>query len=393
MKHFTDFAWIAFPFAAGSALSCFLPPGAPLGAVCTLSLAAIAFLLLHLHSGFAEKAELAALFALSGIFCYCSWALRSITQAPPGTQAAPIEGAAARSVGRLRSLIDAVPWDDGRCAPLLCALLTGDRSGLDRATIAAFRESGASHLLALSGLHLGFIYLIIRRISLFLPWRGPKAAAIRAAVVVLLCGFYTLMVGAGPSIVRAFLFICVNEIAGISPSRRRDPGRTLLAALTIQLAISPGVIGSVGFQLSYMAMAGIIWIFPHLEAIWPDSRQDSEPDRLPIGPLDAMSRSKSSAGKGWLLPWKPLQKVWSTSALSLSCQITTAPLAWHYFHTFPRYFLLTNIISLPLTSAVMALSIAVLALSAPGLCPGWLVSLDSRALTLLIRILDIIALM
>ena len=114
------------------------------------------------------------------------------------------------AVGKLRALIDALPFRDVGTPALLKALLTGDRSGLSRETVAAFRASGASHVLALSGLHIGIIYLIFDRLTRVLG-RSPAARHIRFWLIVLGAGFFTLMTGAGASIVRAFLFITINE--------------------------------------------------------------------------------------------------------------------------------------------------------------------------------------
>lgn len=298
---------------------------------------------------------LAAMFAVAGIYCHLAACLRG-APAPDGL----ITRTALRCASRLRSLIDSMPFAHEQSTALVKALLTGERSSLSRATVLAFRASGASHLLALSGLHLGFIYIIIRRMARLVPWRGPAAARVRAAAVIALCGFYVLMTGEGPSIVRAFIYICIREISGISPERRSDPGRTLLCALTIQLALTPEALESIGFQLSYLAMAGITFIMPVMQAWYPPS-------------------------------CGPLRKIWDVSALSISCQLLTAPAAWLRFGTFPKYFLLTNLLAMPLCSATMGLSIAAIALYAAGLCPAWLIRADDSCVQLFIRVLDIIS--
>lgn len=303
----------------------------------------------------ADRWCLSAVFALAGAFCYLATACRGAS-----AEEGAIMQAAGRCAERLREVIESIPFGHEQSAALIKALLTGERSSLSRATVLAFRASGASHLLALSGLHLGFIYLIIRRICSLIPWRGRAASRVRAAITVGLCGFYTLMTGAGASIVRAFLFICIRETAGICPERKSVPGRTLLWALTIQLAISPTSISSIGFQLSYLAMAGITFILPWMQSWYPPSKD-------------------------------PLRKLWDTAALSISCQVTTAPLAWWYFRTFPQYFLITNIIAMPLCSAVMTLSIATVALYAIGICPEWLITVTDLSVQSIIAALRIIS--
>lgn len=302
-----------------------------------------------------DKWYLSAAFALAGAFCYLAAACRGAS-----AEEGMVMQAAGRCADRLREIIDSIPFGHEQSAALIKALLTGERSSLSRATVLAFRASGASHLLALSGLHLGFIYLIIRRICNLIPWRGPTASRIRATITIGLCGFYTLMTGAGASIVRAFLFICIRETAGICPERKSVPGRTLLWALTIQLALSPTSIASIGFQLSYLAMAGITFILPWMQSWYPPSKD-------------------------------PVRKLWDTAALSISCQITTAPLAWWHFRTFPQYFLITNIIAMPLCSTVMSLSIATVALYAMGICPEWLIMVTDLSVQSIIAALRIIS--
>ena len=107
-------------------------------------------------------------FLLLGLFC--AW-----NALQPGVSLhLRVQDWADGAVGKLRALIDALPFRDVGTPALLKALLTGDRSGLSRETVAAFRASGASHVLALSGLHIGIIYLIFDRLTQVLG-RSPTA--------------------------------------------------------------------------------------------------------------------------------------------------------------------------------------------------------------------------
>ena len=86
-----------------------------------------------------------------------------------------------------------------------------------------------------------------------------------------------------------------------------------------------------------------------------------------------------------------MRKVWNAAALTISCQVFTAPLAWIRFHTFPKYFLLTNLLSLPLSGAVMLTSVLTLALTATGACPYWLVRADDVLIEVLVFVLKTIS--
>lgn len=312
------------------------------------------------HRG--RRIVFAGIFLLTGIFSSLSY---SIASRIPEYGSGIVSTAAAKAVGHLRATIDAIPYPSETTGPLVKALLTGDKSDLPKEITRIFRDSGASHILALSGLHLGVLYLLLTRLTSPLG-NSPKARKSRCSLIIVAALFYSIMTGATPSIIRAFLFITINETARLL-GRKREPVRVLLAALTVQLALKPDVISSVGFQLSYMAMAGIFLLYPTLERIYP-----------------APSGSRLSR-------FNPFRKIWNAAMLSISCQIFTGPIAWHYFHTFPKYFILTNLIALPLTSAIMTLSVATIALSFFGICPEPLVILNDHAMQALVFCLEIIS--
>lgn len=304
----------------------------------------------------------AGIFIVTGIFCSLNY---HIASGIPEYGSGIVSTAAAKAVGHLRATIDAIPYPSETTGPLVKALLTGDKSDLTKEITGIFRDSGASHILALSGLHLGVLYLLLTRLTSPLG-NSPKARKSRCSLIIVAALFYSIMTGATPSIIRAFLFITINETARLL-GRKREPVRVLLAALTVQLALKPDVISSVGFQLSYMAMAGIFLLYPTLERIYP-----------------APSGSRLSR-------FNPFRKIWNAAMLSISCQIFTGPIAWHYFHTFPKYFILTNLVALPLTSAIMTLSVATIALSFLGICPEPLVILNDHAMQALVFCLEIIS--
>ena len=300
---------------------------------------------------------------LCGFFCYSTAMLtRSIE-----IMNLPIAG---RCAYALKKAIDSIPFrhegcDAGECNALLKALLTADRSDLSPETKNAFRKSGASHILALSGMHMGIIYICISRMLVILG-NSPRSRRIRSCCIILISGFFTLMTGASESLVRAFFFILTREICALT-GRHCSGLRTLYIALTLQLATNPLAVSSAGFQLSYLAMAGIFILHPPMESWYPQG-----------------------------LRFDPMRKLWSLFSLSISCQIFTAPLSWALFGSFPVYFLITNLFAMPLTTITMALSIAILLCNAiPGLNRSavfeLLVRCDSVAMLSLIDILERIA--
>ncbi|MBR1406387.1 MAG: ComEC/Rec2 family competence protein [Bacteroidales bacterium] len=319
--------------------------------VCALLPAAALLLLL---SGRGRRyAAVAVLFGCIGLLCGVTGGLDGRSFGPD-----PAAGEV------LRSQVRSIPFPSGQTGALVLALMTGDRSGLEQETVRVFRESGASHILALSGLHLGILYLLLLWLTKPLG-NGLWTRRLRSVFLILAAGAYTWMTGAAPSLVRAFLFILLRELA-LLLERHPSPVRVLCGALTLQLTLDPSVVSSAGFQLSYLAMAGIVLVLPRLQAWYPS--EGPRKDR-------------------WNLP----RRMWEMMALSISCQLFTGPLAWLRFGTFPKYFLLTNLLAMPMTSALVILSAGCTFLSAIGLCPAWLVAADDAVARLLLQVLGIIA--
>ena len=347
---------LAFHFTAGIAAGTLLlrVPASPysLSGGLLLVLSSLLFVVLKTQ----RTGWLFPSFVLCGAFCALTGAF-----AGPGGETL-LERTAAASADRLRGFIDTVPFPSTGTAPLLKAFLTGDRSALPRETVQVFRESGASHLLALSGLHIGILYLLLTKL-LWPLGNSLTARRFRYGLVLLAAGFFTLMTGASPSIVRAFLFIVLNETTRLL-GRPRSPLRLFSTALLIQLVLSPGSIASVGFQLSYLAMMGIFLLYPRLEAWYPESSR-----------------------------FDPVRRIWQAAALSISCQVFTGPLAWFRFHTFPKFFLLTNLLAMPLTTLLIGTAVTTLVLQGIGLYPGFLIHATDALCSALVWILQVISTM
>lgn len=355
----------------------------------------VALTLTLITSADRRQAEILLLFLTAGVFCAATSTLTSLG----AVAGKPLFAGLAAD---FRSMISSIPFPHEGTAPLVNALLTGDRSSLDDSVMNSFRDSGASHILALSGLHLGIIYGILLKVTSIFG-KHPTVKAFRSLIIILLCEIYTLATGASPSLVRAFLFILVNETARLT-HRSNNPLRVYCAALFIQTAINPQVISSTGFQLSYLAMAGIFLLYPALKKWYPQEEAAgdmliekgaglTESDGLEGVMID---KDCCRARRCWTSWMKTIvsaapRKIWDAAALTISCQVFTGPLAWWKFGTFPKYFLLTNLLSLPLTSAVMLLSVSTSVLFAIGICPDFLISLTDSSASLLLFIMKVIS--
>ena len=350
-----DIVKVSIPFAAGVASAAFFPPGESLlPSAATAAMAATIISLIFAFRKGASVPSLCICFFFCGVFC-------SLTRMFTGIQTVPPLEGTDKAMERLCSFIDSIGFGYSNTAPLAKALFTGTRKDIPEETIQAFRDSGAAHILALSGLHMGIIYSIASY-TLAILGNSRTAALFRSTLIILAAGAFTRMTGSGPSTVRAFLFITLNEISRHAPGRRRSPISVFCIALMIQLCYNPLVIKSLGFQLSYLAMLGIFTVYPRLESWYPQG-----------GRFDIM------------------RKIWCSMALSVSCQLFTAPLVLLRFGTLPRYFLLTNLIALPVTEAFMMVCFADMVFSGLGWCPEIIKSPADHLARALIYCLETIA--
>lgn len=366
-----EIAGFALPFAsgvfasvyAGSDLhgSCSIYAAVALTAATVLSLIILHPVVRHADSRMVRSLIAAA--ALSaGMFCGFNTEIifiSSITETSASY--------ARKACAAMQAAIDRIPFSDTSCNALAKALITGERSEIPSEMTEAFRESGASHILALSGLHLGIIFMAMTRL-LSIAGNGRKRSISRSVIILTACGFYTIATGAGPSIVRAFIFILIHETARLT-HRHASTGHTLLTALIIQLALDPSSALSAGFQLSYAAMAGIAFILPWLKSFWPGE----------------INKDKTAE--------RNVRKLWNSLAMSISCQITTGPIAYIYFGTLPKYFLLTNLIAIPLTGIIIPSVIFILILNSLGICPPIAIRTTELLMTFLFNSMEIISTM
>ena len=271
--------------------------------------------------------------------------------------------------------ISQIPYKNEESKHIISALLVGDKGNLAPQTISYFRESGAAHILALSGLHLGLIYGVLKFISKILGGR-PIIKKTSSILIILFAGLYTHWTGASPSLIRAFLFIGLREIANIlnRDSKNID---IYCTALTIQLVLNPQIIHSIGFQLSYLACAGIYFVYPYVKDWY-------------VLPFRAILKSENDSitSSSWS---EPMRKIWELIALSTVCQLFTLPATWHYFGSFPKYFIITNLIAIPLSSFILISSMLIVAIGYLDFYPSVLIIINEAMIEALCFCLKIIS--
>ena len=360
-----DIAAFALPFAAGVFAAVYISVlYNPTPALFTVMAAIFAVILSHpVHKRLSGKALFSMIISaavLCGLAVGTTSEILSSTLLPKSEASIGWVKALSSS---MKEMIAAIHFENGQSNAILTALITGDRGLLSEDTVRSFRESGASHILALSGMHLGIIYGILR--GLLSPLGNSLTSRIiRSGIIVSICGIYTLATGAGASITRALIFIILGETAAMT-GRYKSTGSILLASLLLQLAISPSSATDIGFQLSYAAMAGIAYIFPWLKGLWRN-------EKYPI-----INR--------------PMRWIWNSACMSIACQLTTGPLAWIYFGSLPQYFILTNLLALPLVGLIIPAGLLTMALDGFGICPAALSWITDRLISSMSFILETIA--
>jgi competence protein ComEC len=236
----------------------------------------------------------------------------------------PFERMRAKLIATLRESLE----DDNAFA-VGSALILGQKEYLSPELRNAYSSSGAMHVLAVSGLHVGIIYLILQQFLSFI--KGFKGAKWLQLILILVALWtYAIITGMSPSVLRAstmFSAVAISQSLG----RRSGIYNSLSAAALILLCFDPYMITEVGFQLSFAAVIGIVLFQP------------------PIYNLIYV-RNK------WL------DKVWQITCVSLAAQLITFPMGVLYFHQFPNYFLVSNLIVIPAAFVVLVLGLSLLAL-------------------------------
>ncbi|MBT3208288.1 MAG: ComEC family competence protein [Bacteroidetes bacterium] len=213
---------------------------------------------------------------------------------------------------------------------VLSAITLGYREKLDAETKQVFSASGAMHILAVSGLHIGIVYFIFSYLLKFLE-KFKKGIIIKSCLLIILLAYYAYLTGLSPSVIRAtimFIFIILGKLI----NRQSNIYNILSISAFFMLLYNPYYILNVGFQLSYVAVAGIVFIQPKLYNL------------VKI--------------KYWVF-----QKIYALITVAIAAQIATAPIGLFYFHQFPNYFLITNILAIPLAFLIMYFAISLLAFS------------------------------
>ncbi len=243
---------------------------------------------------------------------------------------------------------------DGDALAVTNAMTLGEKGGISRSMKQMYSDTGASHIFALSGLHLGIIFMLLMQILrplhyLLWQWRGRWLLRL-IPLTAIWC--YVSLVGFHASVVRAAVMLTVYGVCSMM-SRKTDSISVLSLTAILLLAWHPQWLYDVGFQMSFLAVMGIIIIY--------------RPLFLMVKPSDFLSRNLYGTDMSW---WKNLNwflrnniithYLWGLFCVSFSAQLMVLPLIAYYFGRIPCYGLLANYIVSPLAVLIILLAILLL---------------------------------
>lgn len=217
---------------------------------------------------------------------------------------------------------------------LVAAMTLGDKTAIDKDLRQTYNISGAAHVLALSGLHMGIIYAALTLLTF-----GRRRRIVTQALIVIALWAFVFLVGMPASAVRAAAMLSLYALLTLGYREKASINALAFTAL-VMLSISPYTLFDVGFQMSFLAVLSILvwtpvlndWVSPALQRRWP-----------------------------------PLRWAWGLTAVTLAAQLGVVPLIAYYFGRISTYFLLSSFVAIPAVTVIVWLALATLLV--PGLTP------------------------
>lgn len=204
---------------------------------------------------------------------------------------------------------------DSDAQSVAATLILGYRDNLSRDILDAYSKTGTMHVLSVSGMHVAIVVLLLDFLLRFLD-KNRNAKMIKALMMIVLVWFYSFITGLAPSVERAAIMLTFILLAKAFGKKVNIFNIIAIAAFII-LIENPFAITNVGFQLSFIAVGGLIYLQPKIYDLYTPQN-------------------------------KFISICWSCISVSVAAQLATAPISLYYFHQFPLYFILSNLfIALP----------------------------------------------
>ncbi len=219
--------------------------------------------------------------------------------------------------------------EDNNNYAVASALLIGSRNGIDKSTVKDYTETGTIHILSVSGLHVAIIFLVFDKFLSLFVWYKTKF--LKTILLISFVWFYAYITGLSPSVCRSATMISFT-IFGKQINKNSNIYNLIAGSALLLLLFEPNYLLDIGFQLSYLAVIGIIYFYDLI--------------------YDSVE-----------LKWKWLDTIWKLICVSIAAQISTLGLTLFYFQQFPNYFILANLLAIPLSTLALYLGIGLLLFS------------------------------
>lgn len=213
---------------------------------------------------------------------------------------------------------------------VLSALTLGYSDALEPDLRTSYSATGAMHILSVSGMHVGIVYVVLAFVLSFLN-KNQRQKVYKTLIITLFLWLYAFLTGLSPSVVRAALMLSFVSVATCF-ERKSQIYNTLFMSAFFMLVYNPNFLYDVGFQLSYAAVLSIVFFQPII-------------------------------GKLYLAKNRYSKFCWDLFSVSLAAQLGTVPFTLYYFQQFPNYFILTNFVAIPLSTIVIYLAILLFVVS------------------------------
>lgn len=199
---------------------------------------------------------------------------------------------------------------DKDAAAFASTLILGYRAELSRELVEAYSKTGTMHVLSVSGMHVGIVFMVLSWLLKFME-KTKRMLLIRALLIIAIIWFYALITGFSAPACRAALMLSF-VVLGKALNRHQNTFNLIAVSAFFLLVYNPFYLFDAGFQLSYLAVIGLVYFHPRIyQSLYVKN--------------------------------KLLDSIWSYTALSLAAQLATFPLSIYYFHQFPLYFLFSNL--------------------------------------------------
>ena len=249
---------------------------------------------------------------------------------------------------QLRSRLLSRWGGDDDASAVVAAMTLGDKSALTKDLKETYAITGASHILALSGLHLGIIYALLSLLVVGRRWR-----MVSQIIIILSIWAFVFLVGMPVSVVRSAVMLSVYALLSLGHRDKMSVNILTFTAIVL-LMLHPLSLFDVGFQMSFMAVFSILIFLPLFERVFSQE---------------------------YLMSHRVVRWAWGMTAVSCAAQIGVAPLIAYYFGRFSTYFLLTNFIVVPATMLILWLSLVVLVVPSLAYLLLYIVGMLNTALT------------